>query len=316
MKPTLASLTLTTTLCSGAACGPANPHPNEPTNVRASEARAAIDLRDPGQNLEAFVRVRASLDPEQEVVFYWTGSIYSFVKEDTFPPARGTNTVLFSFEGFNVARAVKTADGYELWTREASFYEDPATGKILDCWHNPLNNTDLPVVHVWNDQVNFRWKASTWAPIASTELGDRVIFSSDVLLAYPSPLPVADYPDYSAGNVYQGDELFNFFVARAELEDTSRKLVPADISWVRLGQYVPFMKMGTTQGNLLYSTRGAKLLNGWNDLPAKVRQYVTAHHPEFQHAPSSWPADKRNTTSFTYFRDLVKTGNYTPRCTP
>lgn len=72
--------------------------------------------------------------------------------------------------------------------------------------------------------------------------------------------------------------------------------------------------MGATPGNVIYQTRGQKLRRGFDDVPVKIKDYVLSHKPEFLHAPSSWPAGQRNTTSWSYFKALSDSGNYTPTC--
>ena len=41
-----------------------------------------VDLEDPDQNLEAFVKTRGSLDPNEEIVFYWKGAVYNHNEAD------------------------------------------------------------------------------------------------------------------------------------------------------------------------------------------------------------------------------------------
>ncbi|WNG27845.1 DUF1838 domain-containing protein [Cystobacter fuscus] len=277
------------------------------------ETRTPLDLSKPGDTLLGFVKTRGSIDPEQEVVFYWTGFIYSSVQESSLPVTR-SNKVLFKFEGYNITRFQKTAEGYQQLSREASFYEDPTTGEILECWNNPLNGRSVSVVHVWNDPVNNRFGEKDASLLAHTEDGDRVVYSTDILLAYPSPLPVAQYPDYSGGNLYQAAELFNFYVSRAALEDSRLVTVPADISWTRVGPYLPWMQMGSQPGQLIYQTHGRKLMGGWAELPPHLRDYVTRSFPEYQHAPTEWPAGQGNATSWRYFKQLVDSGQYKPSC--
>jgi hypothetical protein len=272
-----------------------------------------LNLSDPADNLKAWIKTRASLNPNEEVVFYWVGAAYSNVPEP-FLPVTKTNKTLFKLEGFNVARAVPTADGYQLLTREAMFYTDPVTNEILTCWNNPLNGKAVPVVHVWNDPVNFNFVASTWKPLASSEIGFNVTLNSDVPLAYPSPLPVAQYPDYSASNLYQGFELFNYYTNRIGLDAPGIKNAPAEISWTRVGQWLPWMQMAQATGGLVYSARGQKLAGGYEALPQRVRDIVEAQHPEYAHAPESWPTGVRSETSWTYFKKLVAAGQYSPTC--
>jgi hypothetical protein len=173
----------------------------------------------------------------------------------------------------------------------------------------------VPVLHVWNDPVNFAWPASSWGIQPYQQLGDRVTWFTDLPLAYPSPLAGNPaYANYSAGDVYQTAELFNFYTSYAEMSDPTKKSVSAEISWTKVGQYVPFMQMGAQSGSIIYHTRGQKLENGWQDLPQHIRDYVLARKPEYQHAPTSWAAGQKNMTSWRYFKALYDSGKYSPSC--
>lgn len=126
----------------------------------------------PAELLRSFARTRASLDGE-EVTYWWSGDVYSWAPDEPYQR-------VFGFEGLNVARLVQDVeagpDAYQLLTREAAFYLDPATREILETWQ------DLPVVHVWNDPANQKWRPF---PIPTTELGGQVCFSLEIPLAYP-----------------------------------------------------------------------------------------------------------------------------------
>ncbi|EYF02038.1 DUF1838 family protein [Chondromyces apiculatus] len=273
-----------------------------------------LDLTDPADNLLAFAKTRGSLDPAEEVVFYWSGSLYRFLPADPAAPPAGfsSGTPILRFEGYNISRMTLTPEGtYRLLTREMSLYES-LDGTILDCWPNPLldpqNPQNVTVLHVFNDPVNFTFAGAT----PYTEMADRIVFTSDQILAYPSVLPIATYPQYSAGNTYQTTELFNFYASRADLEDPTQTTVPTELSWTRIGQYLPWMQMAQAPGHLVYQTRGRKLPGGWNALPQKVRDYVLAHHPEYQHAPTTDQAP--NATSWRTFKALKDAGQYVDTC--
>lgn len=252
-------------------------------------------------SLETFIKIRAALDPQVETVFWWTGSIYAFIPGE---PTR----LLFDFEGYNIARAVAYEEGYDLLTREASFYKAPA-GAILDQWENPFTGETLPVVHVWNDPVNQRFPArrSDGSPrtFLLEDLGEGdLCLKMDVFLTYPSPLPRAHYPRYSASDVYQGGELFQFFVRREALDDPTRLSVPALISWTRIGPWLPWMAMGDRPGWLIYQCRGKKLSEGYMGLSQEIRHKVARHAPQFASAP--WKDTGENETSWTYFRKWLE----------
>ncbi|MER0446297.1 DUF1838 family protein [Streptomyces sp. Edi4] len=239
----------------------------------------------PAESLRQLARTRASLDGE-EVTYWWSGDVYSWAPDEPYQR-------LFGFEGVNVARLVQdddaAPDAYQLLTREAAFYLDPVTRKILDTWQ------DLPVTHIWNDPANQKWRPF---PIPTTELGGQICFSLEIPLSYPSPLPVAQYPEHSAGDTYQALELFQFFADRVDLAGPAPS-VPATMSWTRMSPWVPWMARGQRPGGLAYHCRGRKLAS-YAEVPERTRAHIADHHPEFAHAPEKW--SEPNETSWTYFR--------------
>ncbi|MFF1556466.1 DUF1838 family protein [Streptomyces sp. NPDC058279] len=241
----------------------------------------------PAERFQAFARTRASLDGA-EVTFWWTGDVHSWAPGEPYRR-------LFGFEGLNVARLVvgEGADEgtYRLLTREAAFYLDPGSREILETWE------DKPVVHVWNDPANQRWRPF---PVPVTVLGDQVCFSLEIPLAYPSPLPVARYPLNSADDTYRALELFQFFAPTTVLT-TDAPSVPATMSWTRMSPWLPWMEQGARPGGLTFHCRGRKLTS-YEDAPERTRAYIADTHPEFAHAPEKWT--EPNETSWTYFRAL------------
>lgn len=153
------------------------------------------------------------------------------------------------------------------------------------------------MVHVWNDPANQKWRPF---PVPVADLGDQVCFSLEIPLAYPSPLPVAEYPVHSSGDTYKALECFQFFARRADLAGGAPS-VPATMSWTRMSPWLPWMARGQRPGGLTFHCRGRKL-RSYAEVPERTRAYVAGHHPEFAHAPETWT--EPNETSWTYFRKL------------
>lgn len=256
-----------------------------------------MNLSDPRENMRAFVRARASLDGSDTFTWF-TGNVHAWMPEGKWTP-------LFGFEGYNVSRIVEVEDGYDLLTREAVFYQDPRTREILEKWNNPFTGAEVEVVHVWNDPVNQQFRLEgprgPWM-VPVTGIGDDVFFNVDVFLAYPSPLPRAQFPENSQADLYTAAELFQFFTKRADLE-TDTASVPSMVSWTRLAPWLPWMAMADRPGQLVYHCRGSKL-SSFAELPEHIRSYVIANHPEYQEAPREFTAP--NETSWTYFRKLME----------
>ncbi len=264
-----------------------------------AQKKPLYDLTDPKQNMDAYVKMRASLDPKEEAVFYAKGAIYTYDPEKPWKH-------IFNFEMYNIARVEKLPgdSGWRLITREMLVYQDPKTNEILKTWKNPFTNEEVEVVHVWNDPVNQIFKYGAFK-VPFERLGnDRINLYNDVTLSYPSPLKKADWPEQSRSDVYQGAELFNFFLSEKELQNPKIKNVQADISWTRFSDFLPWMKMGIKSGNLLYQSRGYKLKNGFNDLPIAIKDFVMANYPEYQHAPELYTAP--NMTSWKYYKKIME----------
>lgn len=260
------------------------------------------DLKNPDDYYNAFLKARADLSGK-EVVYYWSGTIYSFVPGEKDIP-------LFKFEGFNIARLEKVEGGYEMLTREAAFYEDLKTGKIIETWLNPWTNKELDVIQIWNDPVNqsFVFPAEympyVFKFLPSTDLGDKLCFNLDLFLNYPSPITREEYPLNAQSNIYEASELFKFFVDKKDLINPALNSVPVQISWTRISPWMPFMEMGDRAGNLIFSCSGYKLANGFEGLPDHIKQYVALKNPHYSKAPAEYT--EPNETSWTYFLKMIK----------
>lgn len=250
------------------------------------------------ENLRGFIKTRGSLIPGEEFVFWWVGDIYDMVDGQS-------SRHLFSFEGYNIGRMVRVDGGWRMLTREVGLYKDPKTGQILDVWKNPETGATKECVHVWNDPVNqqflLRGPRGNFR-VPTTMQGDDIYWHSEIFLKYKSPLTREEYPHQTQSDTYQSTEMFQFFSKR---EDMIADKPSADclISWVRVGQWLPWMEMGNRPGRLVYHCRGRKLKNGYSDLSDTVRKFVDAHHPEYSSAPTDYSTP--NETSWTYMKRLL-----------
>lgn len=250
-------------------------------------------------NMNAFIKMRASLNESEEVVFYASGSIYAYLPGKPWKH-------LFDFEMYNIARAQKMAgdSGWYLLSREMLIYKDPVSHERLTRWKNQITGDTVEVIPVWNDPVNqvFRY-GKTFFDYERTADG-QINFYNDITLTYPSPLKKADWPVYSRSDLYQGAELFNFYCSEKDLQNKKRESVSANFSWTRFSDFLPWMKMADAPGNLLYQGRGYKLKKGWQDLPEHIKEIVRNENPVYEHAPLTFTSP--NMTSWKYFRQLME----------
>ena len=67
------------------------------STVALAQPKTGYNLEDARDNMDAYMKVRASLQPGDEVVFYAKGSIYAYDPEKPWKH-------LFNFEMYNIAR--------------------------------------------------------------------------------------------------------------------------------------------------------------------------------------------------------------------
>lgn len=274
---------------------------NESVTHGQSVLAPQLDLSKPKDNLEAFVKMRASLDTNEVTLYYWTGKIYSYIYGQRPTP-------LFDLEAMNIAIIKQDGSDYKMLTREAAVYRDVKTGKIIEKWFNPFINDSVDVVHVWNDPVNqtyaLKSRFGDWG-VPYKKMGDgRIAMYSDIFLLYPSPLPVKDFPENSRSDQYQAAELFQFFIDEKQLLNPATKNIYSEVGWTRISDFLPWMKMGDKPGYLVYQCRGYKTKGGFETLPEDFKNYILKHKPEFAAPPTTYVTP--NMTSWKYFKDLKK----------
>ena len=264
-----------------------------------------LDLNNPDDALTAYRKIQCSTEDATPVVYHWSGHVYARVPGE---PDRH----LFNVEGMNVRQCVTVTDpqkgkGVRQVSRELMFYLDPATGEVLKTWTNPLTGQTVDVVHVANDPVNMRApmfpvdeKGKPFSLNARIENG-RVFMPIEVPLFYRNPL-AGDYQDY-VGNQYHAMEIFDFVVEQADLIDSTKPRANPSISWVRLAEWLPWMKMGGRLGLMVTNATGQTVAN-IEALPPLILEQIKANYPIYSAPP---PVDdaRPNETSWTYFKKLI-----------
>ena len=262
-----------------------------------SNPAMALDTSSSAGQLDTFMRMRANNEGRDAFANWWV-TVFAVV------PGEKPREI-FRLDGFNVGRFLKAEDGSaQFITREVAYYRDLKTGEFLKEWSNPFTLEKNTVVQVLNDPVNSRWaapKAGEAGRLPFMQNGDDVILRLDVPLAYPNPLQAAEFPAESTGPMYLASEHFTFFSKVADLENKTTTSVPSTWAWARTGPWLPWMKMGTRPGYLMYSGHGKKF-NKFEDLPADVRDHTKANYPLYLSSPTSYVTP--NETSWSYYKKL------------
>mgnify|MGYP001792860019 CR=1 FL=1 len=241
--------------------------------------------------VEEFVKARSSTD-ESNIYMEWQGSIYAFVPQEK-------QRKLFDIIGMNVSRCFRGNDNkWYLASRELTFYLDPQTGQVLEQWENPWTQELVTVVHV---TINpFQLVLAEEYPVFLS--GKNVTFVIDIPLTYPNVLGNdPKFQDYSPQSLYQAGEFFQYTVPIEEITDTSKVTTDSfSGSWMRLGPWLPWMKMKDYSGNLVYNASIRKYRN-FEELSPILQQFVKSRLPVYKEAPSGF-VEGKNETSWTYFR--------------
>ena len=263
-----------------------------------------IDFNSAQGFIEAQRKLHCSLEDKKEMTYVWHGRAFSRV-----PGERDKH--LFNLLGMNVRQCGTVTDkkrgiGYRLVSREIMLYLDPKTSEIMRTWENPWTGNSVEVIQVANDPVNQRpmfGKTADGKPMAFKPrvINNTWFLNFEVPLFYTNPL-AGDYQKY-VGGTYHATEIFDFSGDINEMLDKNQHTAYANIAWVRISRWLPWMEMGDRAGTMYFNAVGAKLKD-WNELPDLIKDEINANYPEYRHAPPL--DDKRaNETSWTYMKKII-----------
>lgn len=258
----------------------------------------SFDINDPRTNLESFVRVSGSLFSGNSTISSINGTVYSRI-----PGGRAKK--IFYFEGYNINRKIAQKDAFLSLSAEFVVYRDPMTSEILKVWMNPMTSKPNEVFHVQNDPVNGDLQLGYLFNTVRSSL-DQIAFELNIDLSYPNVLDPVKYPKFSAGDTYNGTELFTYFTNYSGLSTGHSVSVPFFGTWQRSSQFLPWMEMGETPGHLIFNTFFWKCYRGLDciadDILALIRSKGLL---KFLDAPVSYEVP--NETSWSVFKHVIDT---------
>lgn len=273
-------------------------------SLTALPAPATARMLDPDKPEDAVeILKRAQCGPEdgKSAIYHWSAKVFSRVEGE---PDR----LLLTGEGMNIRQCstvkdAKRGTGYRQVSREVMIFTDPKTGEIVRNWANPWTGETVEVMHIANDPVN----VPTVFPYAADgkpfnpghkRMGQWLAMPMEIPLYYQNVL-AGDYQDYIGGK-YHAMEIFDFIASADEILDTRKPTAHPSISWVRVSDWMPWMKMRGRQGQLVFNAVGTKL-DSFDQLPKPLRDEITTSYPLYTQAP---PLDdiRPNETTWTTFK--------------
>jgi len=128
-----------------------------------------------------------------------------------------------------------------------------------------------------------------------------------VPLFYRNPLG-GDYQPY-IGGTYHATEMFNFIGDIESLTSDETDSAEIAVGWARISNWLPWMEMDNRQGVIYMHTAGRKL-KSYDELPDVLKDEIVKNYPKYQQPPPA-DDDRRNETSWTYFKKMVESGEFT-----
>jgi hypothetical protein len=263
-----------------------------------------LDLTTGEGALAAFRKIQCSLNDQEPRTFWWHGGAYARVPGEK-------DQLLFRVEGMNIRQCgtvedAKQGTGFTLVTREILLYKDPQTGEVLTHWDNPWSGERVEVIQVANDPVNngpffpVSRDGKPW-PWFGTAKEGRWWITSTIPLFYTNALG-GNYQQY-VGGAYHATEMFNYMGDLESLVSEATVSANVQVGWVRMAQWLPWMKMGDRVGLMYMHTAGVKLNDG-DDMSATMREQIATNFPEYAEPPPL-DDDRPNETSWTYFKKIL-----------
>lgn len=284
-----------------------------PVNAGTSAPkRVPLDFKDPQQSLDSFIKLTGDLDPKKETAGWFGGMIFGDTRRDQ--PLKK----LVGVQGFGVVRTEKQPDGsYRVFNRECAFYTDPTTGAFLDEWTNPYTKEVCKVSPIHNLTVNAHLIVSPKfgtaiemdfdghlmqvpLPLTWDVLDDTVMSTFEVHTAFPNELKPEKWPRESAGKMLRIAEIFQRVASLSQLENPELTSANYTGVWTRVGPWLPWMRQGQTEGQLIYRTFMAK--NGTIEkLPPALVAHAKNRLPAFFQAPPKESWGTKNDSSFSVY---------------
>lgn len=268
------------------------------TSQPAEAAVRHLDLEDPWDNLEGYLKTRSDLSGAQSITWR-TGTVRSFI------PGRKSR-LLLRVHNLKCTRCYKDDTGYEFLERECLIFADPDTAEPLNTWYNPFTERTVEVFQLQNASAGRHIDAN--GPngpfhMDYVEHSGDVTFFSDLLYASPSALNVEDYGLYASSNTYEGAGIYNYQTRRDDLDNADSSSAPVTVSHTGVRQWLPWMEMGAWAGGIIVPSRGKKLARA-EEVPQPFLNWLEKNSPEFLEAPTL--ADK-NQQKFYYqhFREHI-----------
>lgn len=241
-----------------------------------STSPSGVDLTDPQQLLQAFIRLGATLD-DRLVIWWMDGVRYGVVDSRT--------RALFGMKVGMFHRFFRQENGdFKIAMFELTYYTDLASGELLEEFDNPYTGETNRVAHV--------------------RLGPEIRIQTADGLADPDNPMVHNYRSSLGPAMVSGDELWIPTSVQATIRfpkpgtpeillniyttvngrlsdaiDPNIVSAPSTLAFQNILKWEPFMRMGDRRGHMMSRASGRKL-HSLDELPSDYLACAERVHPK------------------------------------
>ncbi len=200
----------------------------------------------------------------------------------------------FAVEGFSFNRMERQQDGgLRQVMEECGFWKDPASGKLLDDWVNPLNGLPCQAVHFRSRQdLSFSPDGEVIdagpfeGQITDAVISGPVLWISESLLG---AMPATRKPDQDpltyGGPVRSMLSLATFTTDADTVLAKRPDFIPATLHFQSSSSWYPWMRMGQAQGQISFELFGRKLASV-QEIPDDLRRILNERRAGFLQSPN------------------------------
>ncbi len=244
-----------------------------PLFALAAWAGPALDLSDPIQAVEAWVRLKG--DSDGSITYEWmTGTAYGI-------PQGSMSTALFDIESVTIRQFQRRGPGhYAEQTFACRLYRHSSTREFIQRWTNPYTQEDIDLKPGCRPGITV-----IYSP-AGAKLDSEMAFNSTAL-GKPMQLQVVNAGNHlivrrEAHSEYQASpdaeprretSIDTFKVKPGYLTDPDRSHWLPQYQWTSATLWMTLLNMGNRPGGMLWSINGRNYL-GAEELPNDFRRAV------------------------------------------
>lgn len=248
--------------------------------------------------LDAFIKAEGDTSGD-EMVLYGVSNVFSYIHGQQ-------DRKLFDIELYAVRRYYPVEGGWVRLHREAGAFRNAETGKIMTKWYNPFLEREVEIIDLFQT-FNRRYLAAnlgkTWNVNASRH-GNDLFFQRNFFLSEEAEIQPAEYPLHGSASTFDLSEYIHIFTTMEAINDPTITMAPAFGITNSVGNWLPWMEMGTRPGYLVHQTRFVKL-DSVDKMPEDVKAYVRERDAKYLTAPTEFKERDEHGTSLVRYKRII-----------